>query len=168
MLRSIIMGVAGCGKSSVGEALAEKLSAHYIDGDDLHPKSNIEKMAAGIPLDDADRAPWLAEVGTLLAGDDGPIFVGCSALKRSYRDIIRSSAGAPVFFLHLHGTRELIEGRMRQRSGHFMPTALLDSQFATLELLQPDEIGAIIEIDGTLDDVVAQSIARLKDVQLSD
>lgn len=159
--RIIVMGVAGCGKSSVGEAVAAALGATYLDGDDLHPKANIEKMSAGIPLDDADRAPWLEKVGLRLKDAQGDLLVGCSALKESYRDIIRAAASADVWFLHLNGTRAVIEARMSRREGHFMPVSLLDSQFASLEELNADEAGAAVDINQSFDAVVAASVAAI-------
>jgi carbohydrate kinase (thermoresistant glucokinase family) len=156
------MGVAGCGKSSVGVAVANILGAVYSDGDDLHPASNIAKMSAGTPLDDDDRAPWLDLVGEKLRDAEGAVLIGCSALKRAYRDRIRAAAGSPVTFLHLSGSRLVIEGRMSAREGHFMPVALLDSQFATLEPLQDDELSVIVDIDQTFEAVVAESAAGLQ------
>lgn len=134
----VVMGVSGCGKSSVGEALGALLGIPYFDGDDLHPAENVAKMAAGVPLTDADRWPWLDRVAAVLA-ERAPVIVGCSALKRAYRDRIRAGAGGPVRFVHLAGSRAVIEDRMTARTGHFMPAALLDSQFATLEPPGPDE-----------------------------
>ncbi|WP_216665465.1 gluconokinase [Pseudoruegeria sp. HB172150] len=143
----VVMGVAGCGKSTVGAAVARRIGATYIDGDDLHPPANIAKMSAGQPLTDADRAPWLHAVGEELRDHPGRTLIGCSALRRAYRDIIRDAAREPVGFLHLSGSRALIETRMKARKGHFMPLSLLDSQFATLEPLQDDEIGLTVDID---------------------
>jgi gluconokinase len=137
-LRLVIMGVTGCGKSTVGEALAGRLGVDYRDGDDLHPPENVEKMRAGMPLADADRWPWLDRVAGALR-EGAPVIVGCSALKRAYRDRIRDGAGEPVRFVHLAGSRELIAGRMAQRRGHYMPLSLLDSQFAALEAPGPEE-----------------------------
>jgi gluconokinase len=137
-LRVVIMGVSGCGKTSVGEALAARLGIPYRDGDDLHPAANVEKMRAGIPLSDDDRWPWLDRVAQSLASD-APLIIGCSALRRAYRDRIRVGAGGPVQFVHLAGSRDLIAGRMAARQGHYMPLALLDSQFAALEPPGPDE-----------------------------
>ena len=159
--RVIIMGVAGCGKSSVGAALAEALGALYEDGDDLHPQSNIDKMSAGIPLGDADRAPWLDQIGARLGAADRPLMIGCSALKRIYRDRIRAAARGPVYFLHLAGARSVIEGRMSAREGHFMPVSLLDSQFADLEPLGGDEDGIAVDIDQPLEDVVTEAARAL-------
>lgn len=158
--RAVIMGVAGSGKSSVGMALGRRVGAIYVDGDDLHPRANIEKMAAGTPLDDNDRAPWLVRVGETLATAGGPMLIGCSALKRAYRDMIREAAGGPVVFLHLTGTREVIRERMDHREGHFMPPSLLDSQFAALEPLDADEDGFAVDIDQPLLQLVG-TCARL-------
>ncbi|RLJ51766.1 gluconokinase/shikimate kinase [Litoreibacter meonggei] len=158
MLKVIVMGVAGCGKSSVGQAVADRLGALYFDGDDLHPQSNIDKMAAGTPLDDTDRAPWLDKVGAALAEANGPTLIGCSALKRAYRDRIRVAC-PQAQFAHLMGDRAVIEARMSARSGHFMPVSLLDSQFATLEPLQADEAGFAVDIAQDFDAVVQQVVA---------
>lgn len=154
------MGVAGSGKSSVGLAVAEQLGAVYLDGDDLHPQSNIDKMAAGRPLQDDDRAPWLDKVGDVLAHAAVPTLIGCSALKRSYRDRIRQAC-PQVVCAHLVGARSVIEARMAARTGHFMPVSLLDSQFATLQPLEPDEAGVAVDIAQNLDAVVAELVARL-------
>ncbi|MFN3497542.1 MAG: gluconokinase [Pannonibacter indicus] len=151
--RIILMGVAGCGKSSVGEAISARIGIAYRDGDDLHPAANVEKMRAGIPLTDEDRWPWLDQVGRELA-DKAPLIIGCSALKRVYRDRIRALAGGPVTFVHLAGSRDLIAGRMAQRTGHYMPLSLLDSQFAALELPQPDEGALTADISQPLDALV--------------
>ena len=157
------MGVAGCGKSRVGAALASQLGAAWRDGDDLHPPANIAKMAAGEPLTDADRAPWLALVGGALRAADGPVLIGCSALKRRYRDAIRDAAGAPVAFVHLAGPRDLIAARMAAREGHFMPVSLLDSQFAALEPLAVDETGITVDIDAAPAAVVAAAMKGLRE-----
>lgn len=157
MQRFVLMGVSGCGKSSVGAALAERCGMEFIDGDDLHPKSNIRKMASGQPLDDADRAPWLARVGQALAGARAPAVIGCSALKRMYRDWIRQELSEPVGFLHLDAPKHVLAERVANRDGHFMPPALLDSQFAALERLGPDESGVQIDIAQSFEGVVAQS-----------
>lgn len=162
MMRCVVMGVAGCGKSSVGRALAEIFSASYVDGDDLHPTANVEKMASGIALDDDDRWPWLGLIGGRLHSADGRILIGCSALKRAYRDRIRAVAGANVVFLHLKGSRDVIERRMVARKDHFMPASLLDSQFEALEQLQDDEIGFAVDIDQPFEAVVDDCRNRLK------
>ena len=149
----VVMGVSGTGKSTTGRALAEALGLPFLEGDDLHPESNVAKMAAGIPLTDADRAPWLDLIAAEL---DQPLVVACSALKRTYRDRLRRAA-PDLVLVYLHGDPELLLSRMSQRDGHFMPTALLDSQLATLEepaadedvipvdvMLRPDEIVEVV------------------------
>ncbi|WP_321384707.1 gluconokinase [Rhizobium sp.] len=156
----VIMGVSGCGKSSVGAALAEKLGTSYVDGDDLHPAANIAKMSAGLPLNDEDRWPWLALVGESLSKTEGLAIIGCSALRRVYRDKIRSMVSEPVLFIHLAGSKEVIAARMGKRSGHFMPGSLLDSQFATLEPPQSDELALTIDIDQPLDGMISAILAE--------
>jgi len=162
-LRVIIMGVAGCGKSSVGEGVSAGLGIPYLDGDDLHPAANVEKMRAGTPLTDADRWPWLDLVARALA-DQAPVLIGCSALKRVYRDRIRAGAGGEVRFVYLDGSRDLIAGRMAQRSGHYMPLSLLDSQFAALEVPGPDEAFAV-QIDQPLEAIIAAIAGHLRSAQ---
>lgn len=160
--RFVIMGVSGCGKSSIGAAFAARIGAGFVDGDDLHPAKNIAKMAAGIPLDDSDRAPWLEAIGQIFAQRDLPLVVACSALKRSYRDIIRAQAEGGVTFLHLDGTRDVIANRMAARLGHFMPSALLDSQFAALEPLASQEDAVRVNIDQTPDAIVDELVAHFR------
>lgn len=142
----VVMGVAGSGKSTAGATLAERLGAVFIEGDRLHSRANIDKMSAGIPLTDEDRWPWLDAVGreiARLAAAGAPVVCACSALKRVYRDRLRESAGVPLTFVYLEGSRQLIAGRMGSRTGHFFAPSLLDSQFATLEPPGPDE-GAVV------------------------
>jgi carbohydrate kinase (thermoresistant glucokinase family) len=162
----VVMGVAGCGKSTVGTALARALGARFLDGDDFHPRANVEKMAAGTPLTDADRWPWLDRLAAEIAAarDRGRATVtACSALRRVYRD--RLAARGPVRFVHLSGDFELIAGRMAARAGHFMPRALLESQFATLEPLAPDEPGLTLDVDAPVADLVARIGAALPGAQ---
>lgn len=142
----VLMGVSGCGKSSVGAGLAVMCGMEFIDGDDLHPHANIDKMSRGVALNDADRAPWLAKVGQTLASTSGPVLVGCSALKRKYRDQIRAEVPEPVQFIHLDAPQDFLRQRLTQRVGHFMPSSLLVSQFKTLEPLGQDEWGGEIDI----------------------
>lgn len=144
----IVMGVSGCGKSTLGKALAEAIGAEFIDGDDLHPASNIAKMAAGQPLDDTDRHPWLQTIGEKLAdaaGADKALVIACSALQRRYRDQIRAAA-PNTMFVHPHGSRIVLLERLSKRTGHFMPVSLLDTQLELLELLQPDEFGVQLDM----------------------
>lgn len=160
MLRVVVMGVSGCGKSSVGAALSDRLNIPYLDGDDLHPAQNVAKMAAGVALSDLDRWPWLDRVAEVLA-TQAPVIVGCSALKRSYRDRIRAAAGGAVRFVHLSGSRDQIAARMARRNGHYMPLALLDSQFATLEPPAPDE-ALTVDITRSTKDLADQIAAVLR------
>lgn len=146
--RWVVMGVSGCGKSSVGIALAQALGVRFVEGDRFHSAANVAKMAAGTALTDDDRAEWLlslqGEIRAAAAAGVG-IVVSCSALKRRYRDLLR--AGDPALrFAHLDGSRALIAARMAAREGHYMPLSLLDSQLATLEPLQEDETGVRLDI----------------------
>ncbi|MFC7492821.1 MULTISPECIES: gluconokinase [unclassified Nocardioides] len=149
----VVMGVSGSGKSTVGAALAQRLRVPFEDADDLHPSANIAKMRRGEALDDDDRYPWLELVGEWLAVHEDGAVMGCSALKRKYRDQIRGLA-PNVRFLLLHGTPEVIAARQASRPGHFMPASLLASQFATLEPLAPDEDGVVIDVDQSVDAIV--------------
>ncbi|MDR7330150.1 gluconokinase [Corynebacterium guangdongense] len=160
-LHVVVMGVSGSGKTTVGEMLAEQLGLPYYDGDDLHPQANIDKMAQGIPLTDEDRWPWLTLVGEWLAERPAGGVIGCSALKRSYRDAIRA-ASPGVSFVHVHGAKELLRERMEHRPGHFMPASLLDSQFATLEELDEDEVGQVFDVADTPDRIVEAAALWLK------
>lgn len=153
-MRIVVMGPSGSGKSTVGAFLAGTLGARFIDGDDLHPAANVRKMAAGIPLDDGDREPWLRLVGETLQGEER-IVIACSALKRVYRDLIRAQA-PEAFFAELSIGRAVLEERMRLRADHFMPAALLDSQLQTLESLEADERG--IRVDETADVRTASAV----------
>ena len=141
-LAVVVMGVSGCGKSTVAEGIADTLGLHFIDGDRLHPDENVARMRAGIPLQDADRWPWLDRVGACLA-DAGRwphgLTIACSALRRAYRDRLRDAAPG-VRFVFLDGDAELIGSRMAARTGHYMPQAMLVSQLQTLEKPAPDEI----------------------------
>ncbi|MER6223976.1 gluconokinase [Streptomyces sp900105755] len=158
----VVMGVAGTGKTTIGPLLAARLGVPYAEGDDFHPPANIAKMSAGHPLDDADRWPWLDAIGAWAHGRAGlGGVVSSSALKRSYRDRLRAAAPG-IVFLHLSGDRRLIEDRMSHRQGHFMPTALLDSQFATLQPLEPDEAGVAVEVSGTPEEIAARAVRALE------
>ncbi len=153
------MGVSGCGKSSVGAALSARLGMPYVEGDALHSRQAVAKMRAGVPLTDDDRWPWLDRVAQVLH-DRAPVILGCSALKRAYRDRIRAGAGGPVTFVHLSGSRALIAARMAARSGHYMPLALLDSQFAALEPPGPEE-AITVDIALGLPELVETILSRL-------
>ncbi|MER7899699.1 gluconokinase [Streptomyces sp. NPDC096046] len=162
----VVMGVAGTGKTTIGPLLAARLGVPYAEGDDFHPPANIAKMSAGTALTDEDRLPWLDAIGAWAHGRAGlGGVVGCSALKRSYRDRLRAAAPG-VVFVHLTGDRALIEDRMSHRQGHFMPTALLDSQFATLQPLEADEAGIGVDVAGGPEEITeraAHALAALPD-----
>ncbi|MFI5979702.1 gluconokinase [Streptomyces sp. NPDC051555] len=161
----VVMGVAGTGKTTVGQLLATALALPYAEGDAFHPAANVAKMASGVPLDDADRWPWLDAIGewARCRGDRGGV-VSASSLKRAYRDRLRAAAPGAVF-VHLTGERPLIESRMAARTGHFMPTTLLDSQFATLEPLQEDEAGVAVDVCGSPEEITARALAALRSVR---
>jgi gluconokinase len=146
--RWVVMGVCGCGKSTVGTALAQADAVAFIEGDKFHPAANVAKMSAGTPLTDDDRAEWLLALQAQIreAREKGVgLVVSCSALKRRYRDLLRQ--GDPELqFVHLEGPRDLIAARMQSRQGHYMPLSLLDSQLRDLEPLQPDEAGVTLDI----------------------
>ena len=159
----VLMGVSGSGKTTVAKVIADRLDWAFEEGDALHPPANVAKMAAGHPLDDDDRAPWLAKVADwvdarLDAGQSGVIT--CSALKRKYRALI-DRRGRGVEFVYLHGSRELIAERLAARQGHFMPSSLLASQFETLEEPGADEPFIRVEIDGTPQAIADVVLARL-------
>jgi gluconokinase len=154
----VVMGVSGCGKTSVGKLLASYLGYRFIEGDGRHPDINTQKMSAGEPLTDDDRRPWLEALGAELAGTEA-VVVSCSALKRSYRNLLRTKAGKPIRFLFLQGSRETLGSRLNARRAHFMPLSLLDSQLATLELPLDEPDVMTIEIE--------QSPERIAGVALS-
>jgi carbohydrate kinase (thermoresistant glucokinase family) len=159
----VVMGVSGSGKTTVGKLLAERLGWHYQEGDALHPPENVAKMSAGTPLSDADRTPWLRRIAARIEdwrsrGESG--VVTCSALKRAYRDIIIGDR-PDVGLVHLKGSRELIGQRMAARKGHFMPTALLDNQFATLQEPAPEERAIVVDVGGTQAEIVEEILRRL-------
>jgi gluconokinase len=155
----VVMGVSGSGKSTVGAALAQRLEVPFADADDFHPPANIAKMKAGIPLDDDDRYPWLDAIGRWLAEHcrDGGV-MSCSALKRKYRDQLRSHCPRTEF-VHLSGSPEVIAARQASRPGHFMPASLMASQFTTLEPLAPDERGVTLDVSHDIDSIV-ESVFR--------
>ena len=160
----VVMGVSGCGKTSVGRQLAQALGHAFVEGDELHPPGNVTRMAAGTPLTDADRAGWLAEIGHRLGqarADDQGLVVSCSALKRSYRDGLRAACPG-VVFVHLQGSADLLRQRMHTRSGHYMPPSLLDSQLATLEPPAADEAAITLDVRPPTAQVVATALAQLQ------
>jgi gluconokinase len=152
----VVMGVSGCGKSSLGQSLADRLSLPFLEGDSLHPVRNVALMASGVALTDEDRQGWLEAIGqklqaacvqTSLNSSNAKLglIVSCSALKRRYRDLLRQAVPVELCFIHLHGRTQVLESRMQQRSGHYMPASLLASQLATLEMPMPDE--AVLSLD---------------------
>jgi len=162
---AVVMGVTGCGKTTIGEALAARLGVPFLEGDQLHPAANIAKMSASAPLTDEDRWPWLAEIGSRLAGTSG-VIASCSALKRVYREKLAAAAGRPVAFVFLDGSRELLEVRVRQRPGHFMPPTLLASQLATLERPGADERALAIDIALPADEITTRAAGFLTKLAL--
>ena len=156
----VFMGVSGSGKSTVGAALAQRLRVPFADADDFHPEANVAKMSAGHALNDEDRHPWLDAIGDWLANHCGEGGVmSCSALKRKYRDQLRKHC-PQVRFLHLSGSPEVIGRRQASRPGHFMPASLLASQFDTLEPLEADEHGVVVDVDQDIDAVVENYLTR--------
>ena len=165
-IKCVVMGVCGSGKTTVGEAIAEKIGARFIDGDDLHPRANILKMKSGTPLNDEDRAPWLVRVSDVffsLGNRSESGVVVCSALKKKYRDIIRE--GNPeVVFVHLYGTKELILERMGKRKGHYMKEDMVNSQFADLEFPTKEESDVVnVDIDASIEEVINRAMQGLKE-----
>jgi gluconokinase len=160
----VLMGVAGSGKSSVMAALGARLAWPALEGDSLHPPENVRKMAAGDPLTDADRAPWLEAIGAWISereADRQSSLVTCSALRRAYRDALRH--GRPsVWFVHLEAPRDVLESRIRGREGHFMPASMLESQLATLEPLGPDEPGSTLDASSSPDELAEQVVGTLR------
>jgi gluconokinase len=161
----VVMGVSGTGKTTVGRRLADHLGAEFLEGDAYHPNNNIEKMRAGVPLTDEDRWPWLRALARLIEArdhDGEATVLTCSSLRRSYRDVLRTAVPPPrLVFLHLHASAEVLRRRMGQRTAHFMPLSLLRSQIETLEPLEPDEAGVVVDVSADLDDVTAAALSAL-------
>ncbi len=153
----VVMGVSGCGKSTLAAGIARKLGWAFVEGDDCHPAANVAKMARGIPLDDMDRHPFLCAVADRLAAAPTGAVAACSALKRSYRDMLRARADTTLLFVLPQLSRDILLARVGRRSNHFMPTSLLDSQLATLEPPAHDE--AAVVLDGT--DPIERQIAAV-------
>lgn len=162
----VVMGVSGCGKTLIGSTLAERLGGQFFDGDDFHPPENIEKMSNGTPLDDADRQPWLERLRSELLEpaleESGPIaVVACSALRRSYRDILRGESHPQPIFVYLKGEFDLIFSRMSAREDHYMKEGMLRSQFAVLEEPGDDEGSLALSIAGNPEQIVSEALERL-------
>jgi len=158
----VVMGVAGSGKTTVGQALADRLRLEYADADAFHSEAAVAKMASGHPLDDDDRAPWLIAIGAWLAEHeaDGAV-IGCSALRRRYRDVLRAAA-PDVVFLHLTGDPAVLTERVANRPGHYMPASLITSQLETLEPLEPDERGNAEDLTHSVASIVDDFTTALK------
>lgn len=163
----VFMGVSSTGKSTIGSMVAQQLKSKFIDGDDLHPRANIEKMKSGSPLNDDDRAPWLQRINDAAFSIEQKSETGvivCSALKRKYRDLIRKG-NQKMFFVYLHGDFELVLKRMQSRKEHFMPVELLKSQFDTLEIPHDDETDVlVVSIDGNMNEVVDRCLSAIEHV----
>jgi gluconokinase len=158
----VVMGVSGSGKTSIGEGVAARLGVPLLEGDQFHPKANIEKMSSGTPLTDDDRWPWLDAIAGAMRDAENGVVVTCSALRRVYRDRLRARAGRPVLFVFLDGSKETIAARLADRKGHFMPPSLLQSQFATLEPPGADEPGIVrVSIDPPVDAVIAAALGGI-------
>jgi gluconokinase len=160
----VMMGVCGSGKSLIGAMLARELGVEFVEGDELHPAENVTRMAAGIPLTDDDRRGWLLAIAARLRGAKRAgvgLVVSCSALKRSYRDLLRTHGDADVRFIYLAGSKSLIADRLAGRRGHFMPAALLDSQFAILEEPAPDELAVVCDVSVPPKAIVADLVTRM-------
>jgi gluconokinase len=157
----VVMGVSGSGKTTIAGILSRRLGWPEAEADDFHPAANVAKMHAGTPLTDADRKPWLEALRDWIDAAPGSVILTCSALRRSYRDVLRQ-ANARVVFLHLDGDHEVIRKRITGRRGHFMPASLLDSQFATLEALQPDEDGCVVDVGGSPDVIADRAMHELQ------
>jgi carbohydrate kinase (thermoresistant glucokinase family) len=162
----VVMGVSGAGKSTIAAAVAAQADALFLDADDFHPASNTAKMAAGTPLTDDDRWPWLRAVGDEIARRTAAgerVVMACSALKRSYRDVLRERGGDVCFAL-LDGSPELLAERIGARAGHFMPATLLGSQLVALQRLQPDEPGFTVAVDQTPEQISREVVSCWRDV----
>lgn len=165
VLHVVAMGVSGTGKSTVAARLSDELGLELIEGDSFHPAGNVAKMSAGIPLTDEDRLPWLERLADVTREHHAlgvSTVLACSALRRTFRDILRTGAPeADTYFLHLHAAYDVLEERMQARH-HFMPASLLASQLQTLEPLQPDEHGEVVDVSAPLEEVVRQGVAAIR------
>ncbi|MCP4386561.1 MAG: gluconokinase [Hyphomicrobiales bacterium] len=158
----VVMGVAGSGKTVVGEALAAELGWPLFEADEFHPETNVNKMASGMPLNDEDRWPWLDAIGAAIRDSDGGVVATCSALRRVYRERLATAADRPLLFVFLDATRQTLGERIGGRKGHFMPSSLLDSQLATLEPPDADEPAIRISVEPTVDIVVETTLQALR------
>lgn len=163
----IVMGVSGCGKSTIASQLAAALKGIYLDADDYHPKANVLKMSRGEALQDEDRWPWLRDFSETMAATDGFVVGACSALRKAYREVLTQHAKEPLLFIHLQGDKAVIRQRMQQRENHYMPESLLDSQFATLEMPDADEACLSVNINLPADEMIQVILQHLKDKDTS-
>lgn len=154
----VVMGVTGCGKSTIAQLLAQQINATYIEADELHGSANISKMARGEALSDDDRWPWLQRVARAMQLSETPVVVSCSSLRRAYRDLLHEHVQVPIGFIHLHNDGDVIAKRMAKRGDHFMPVSLLASQMQLLEHLEADEDGVVIDIDQSVLCVVNEAM----------
>lgn len=164
----VVMGVSGCGKTSVGVALAQRLELPYLEADDFHPPRNVDKMSRGIPLTDEDRWPWLQSLAQAMANaadQAGGVVATCSALKRRYREYILDQVDRPLLFIFLEGDRDTLFARMQQRSDHYMPPSLLDSQLADLEQPDTDEPVATFSVSKPVDELVQEIVNELQSME---
>lgn len=162
----VVMGVSGCGKSSVGERLANLIGCPFVEGDAFHSLENVRKMNGGVALDDDDRWPWLDLLGAKLASENN-VVVSCSSLKWSYRDRLRTCAAKPMTFIFLEGTRSLLSARLALRTDHYMPPALLDSQLATLEPVTGESDVVTIDVDQPVERIAGVALAAINARQTS-
>lgn len=168
-LAIVVMGVSGSGKSSVGDKIASILGLPFVEGDRLHPASNVEKISKGIPLNDDDRMPWLDLIGEAIRvslAQGGGAVVSCSALKRVYRERLRRAAGGRLFFIYLRGDQALLAKRIGERKGHFAPASLLVSQLATLESPEGEPDIVTVDIDDTIDAIAGKAVRGLSAISL--
>lgn len=161
----IVMGVCGSGKSTIAKQLAEAMGASYLDADDYHPTANVAKMSRGEALNDGDRWPWLKSFAQAMAGQPDYCVGACSALKKAYRTCLTNEANEAVLFVYLDGSKELLMQRMSARTEHFMPTTLLDSQLATLEIPDADEYAIAVDIRGTPQQIITLIQQHIQTIQ---
>lgn len=155
------MGVSGCGKSAVGQALSARLGIPFLEGDEFHPPENVAKMSSGIPLEDVDRVGWMSAIRDAMTRQQGSAIVSCSALKRKHRSFL-SDLPKPVLFVHLHGDRRLLEKRIEERVNHFFDPKLLNSQLACLEKPCSEETALAVDVDSSIENIVAMIHAHLE------
>jgi len=167
-LHIIVMGVSGSGKSTVGEKLAAALDLPFLEGDSLHPKANVDKMASGIPLQDEDRWPWLDTIGERLATAENGIIVSCSSLKKSYRERLRNASQGPLLFVFLDGSFDVLHEHMGHRTGHFMPVTMLESQLATLESPVGEPFVFRADVADPIEKIVAESLSWVQSTARAD